>query len=224
MDNSFLYSHIWQLVVAFLLGGVIGVERDIHGRAAGMRTNMLVCAGAALFTMASLNVNGSDPGRIAAQVVSGIGFLGAGTILKAGFTVRGLTTAACMWLVAAVGIMCGLGQLLMATVATFGTLAVLLLAKRLEGRLHRLYSLRLTVYSPRGDFRTAVIDKIRQERNEFSLIVMSVNYDPTTGMYRYEFDIDTHTRLEQPEISEQLIQCVTQLAPDTKDIRVSCIS
>jgi putative Mg2+ transporter-C (MgtC) family protein len=103
-----------RIIVAALLGGLIGLERDVHGRAAGLRTHLLVSLGSALFMVMSelvathaltLTNQGlakmfSDPGRIAAQIVTGIGFLGAGTIIKEGLTIRGLTTAACLWLVA----------------------------------------------------------------------------------------------------------------------------
>ena len=112
---------IVRLVLAMLLGGVIGLERELRDRAAGFRTHILVCVGAATFTIASVygldpfvgdaaatNVR-LDPGRIAAQVVSGIGFLGAGAIIRHGMSVRGLTTAASLWAVAAVGLATGLG-------------------------------------------------------------------------------------------------------------------
>ncbi len=104
-----------RLGLAFLLGGVIGLERETHGQAAGLRTHMVVTIGAALITLISLKVSlmGSgvpaDPGRIAAQIVSGIGFLGAGAIIRYGMTIRGLTTAACLWTSAGIGMACGIG-------------------------------------------------------------------------------------------------------------------
>ena len=95
---------IIRMLLASLLGGLIGLERDLHGRAAGLRTHLLVSLGAAVFTilseLVSRNSAGTgimtDPGRIAAQIVTGIGFLGAGVIIKEGVNVRGLTTAACL--------------------------------------------------------------------------------------------------------------------------------
>ncbi len=105
-----------RLILASLLSGLVGFERESHGRAAGLRTHILVGVGATLFMLVSLYVaqvygeNGSaDPGRIAAQVVTGIGFLGAGTILRFGVSIRGLTTAASIWGVAAVGLAVGCG-------------------------------------------------------------------------------------------------------------------
>jgi putative Mg2+ transporter-C (MgtC) family protein len=117
-----------RLVVAALLGGVIGLERELDEKAAGLRTHMLVSLGSALFTLVSaygfrefLNhgkVVSFDPSRIAAQIVTGIGFLGAGVIFRQGFTIRGLTTAASLWLVAAVGLAAGAGYWQGAVIAT----------------------------------------------------------------------------------------------------------
>jgi putative Mg2+ transporter-C (MgtC) family protein len=116
-----------RLFVAALLAGAIGLEREVHLKAAGFRTHMLVGVGAALFTVLSRTAFGpsSDPARVAAQIVTGIGFLGAGAIFKEGATVRGLTTAAGLWTVAAIGMAAGTGSLLLAVVATAVVLIVL---------------------------------------------------------------------------------------------------
>ena len=111
------YQIAARLGLAFLLGGLIGLERETHGQAAGLRTHMVVTIGAALITLISLKVSmmgvdpqmRTDPGRIAAQIVSGIGFLGAGAIIRYGMTIRGLTTAACLWTSAGIGMACGIG-------------------------------------------------------------------------------------------------------------------
>ena len=122
---------IVRLGAAAALGGAIGLERELDEKAAGLRTHMLVSVGAALFTMAGAYGFGDfptrtvDPTRIAAQVVTGIGFLGAGLIFRQGFTIRGLTTAASLWLVAAVGIATGAGFWKGAVIATVLALASL---------------------------------------------------------------------------------------------------
>ena len=133
-----------RLLVAGLLGGVIGFERDIHGRAAGLRTNMLVSVGAALFmlvsvAMAQIYSRGPestglrvDPSRIAAQIVTGIGFLGAGAIIKEGFNIRGLTTAACLWVSAGVGMAAGAGLFEIAILVTLIGLFTLVVVNRFE--------------------------------------------------------------------------------------------
>jgi len=124
-----------------LLGGLVGWQREAEGRAAGLRTHVLVCGGSCLITLVSFDPGGmgGDKGRIAAQIVSGIGFLGAGVILRRGLSVRGLTTAATVWLVAGIGITVGAGGRF-AALAVFGTLLTLLtliLAKKWEEKLRR---------------------------------------------------------------------------------------
>jgi len=129
-----------RIVVAAVLGGLIGLERDIRGRAAGLRTHLLVSLGAAVFMILSLLVAASakqgfapvDPGRIAAQIVAGIGFLCAGVIIKEGATVRGLTTAACLWSAAAIGMTVGAGYYLFSVAITGLSLACLILLKYSE--------------------------------------------------------------------------------------------
>jgi putative Mg2+ transporter-C (MgtC) family protein len=143
-----------RLVVAGLLGLAVGFEREIHGHPAGLRTHMLVALGAGLFTILSAEGFGTsspttpiDPTRIAAQIVSGIGFLGAGAILKDGIVIRGLTTAASLWAVAAVGMAAGAAQYVIATVATVVILVSLwpinLLSERLHGSAQPELQLRL---------------------------------------------------------------------------------
>ncbi len=128
-----------HLVLAVVLGGVIGFERERRGKPAGLRTNVLICIGATLFTELSISLTGSggDPSRIAAQIVTGVGFLGAGTILHSRGYVTGLTSAATIWLVAAIGMAIGTGAVLEAAGATFLVVAVLSVLARLERRLAR---------------------------------------------------------------------------------------
>jgi putative Mg2+ transporter-C (MgtC) family protein len=127
---------VFRLGLAAVLGGAIGLERELREREAGLRTHLLVSVGAALFTLVSAYAWTDwtfstprglvfDPTRIAAQVVSGIGFLGAGAIIRQGLSVRGLTTAASLWLVAAIGMTAGAGWWEAATVATAGALLTL---------------------------------------------------------------------------------------------------
>ena len=123
MSNIFTMSY--QLLLAGFLGAAVGYEREIHERPAGLRTHILVCMGAALITIVSMSFipKGGDGSRIAAQIVSGIGFLGAGTILRQGSIVRGLTTAASLWTVAGIGMAVGIGGVYLA-LAVIATLIV----------------------------------------------------------------------------------------------------
>jgi putative Mg2+ transporter-C (MgtC) family protein len=134
---SLSWPHVLlRLTVAALLGGAVGAERELRERQAGLRTHLVVCVGSALFTLVSAygfrdfieagNVYARiDPTRIAAQIVTGIGFLGAGAIIRQGLSVRGLTTAATLWLVAGIGMAAGAGYYDGAIIATLGALLTL---------------------------------------------------------------------------------------------------
>ncbi len=133
-----------RILLASLFGGVIGLERERADQPAGLRTHMLVSVGAALFTLVGaygLADFGAEPGldldptRVAAQVVTGIGFLGAGAIIQQGMNVRGLTTAASLWVTAAVGMAMGFGYWLAAALTTVMTVVALVVFKELERRL-----------------------------------------------------------------------------------------
>jgi putative Mg2+ transporter-C (MgtC) family protein len=165
-----------RLSVASLLGGAIGMERELRERQAGLRTHLVVCVGSALFTLVSAYgfreflVNGgalvrTDPTRIAAQIVSGIGFLGAGAIIRQGLSVRGLTTAATLWLVAAIGMAAGAGYYSAAFIATIGallTLGPLRIAAYKIVNKYRPDLDRLLVEIPAGGSPGAVIEAIEQ--------------------------------------------------------------
>lgn len=157
-----------KLGLAVILGGAIGLEREIKGKPAGLRTNILICVGATLLTDVSLIIgiveNGQrvgDPARLAAQIVSGIGFIGAGTIMQGGGMVTGLTSAATIWVVASLGIAIGAGLYIEA--AGTAALVTLVLASlgRLEHRVRRLrrvvsYTIRARPGSSFEDLRAAL--------------------------------------------------------------------
>jgi putative Mg2+ transporter-C (MgtC) family protein len=130
---------VLRLLLAAGLGAAVGVEREYHQKPAGLRTNILIALGSSLLTVVSIDIGGGSgtPDRIAAQIVTGIGFLGGGAILRSGLTVHGMTTAATIWVNAAVGMAAGAGFFAMATIATAITLAVLALLPPLESYFER---------------------------------------------------------------------------------------
>src|SRR5215213_6037628 len=131
-----LLGHVGQIMVSALLGALVGMERQRGDHPAGLRTHILVCVGAALMTLVSREMAGArfDPSRIAAQIVSGIGFLGAGTILRQGTLIRGLTTAASLWVVAGIGMAVAAGGSMawLAAFASFLVLFTLTVLKRFD--------------------------------------------------------------------------------------------
>lgn len=144
IDASGIGATLGRLFLAALLGALIGFEREASGKPAGFRTNLLICLGAALITEVSIDIARdvsvpggfrSDPARIAAQIVSGIGFLGAGTIMQARGSVFGLTTAATMWVVAGIGMAIGAGAFAIGITASVITLVALRMLHRLDDLL-----------------------------------------------------------------------------------------
>jgi putative Mg2+ transporter-C (MgtC) family protein len=127
---------LFRCGVAVVCGGLIGIERELKSKPAGFRTNILICLGSCLYMAIGLLVAGDvDPTRIAAQVVTGIGFIGAGCIIQSGNNVRGLTTAATIWVVAAIGIVTGAGYPVLALIASGIVITTLAALRRVEERL-----------------------------------------------------------------------------------------
>ena len=147
-----------RLLMSLIMGGLIGLEREWHRQSAGLRTHILISLGATLLTLLSIyipqthrNFQGGDPGRIAAQVITGIGFLGGGAIFRLGANVRGLTTAASIWIVAGIGMTVGAGMYFAALVGTGLVLFALFFMVRFEKRLFPARSLRKLEIVMRGE-------------------------------------------------------------------------
>jgi putative Mg2+ transporter-C (MgtC) family protein len=173
-----------QLALATLLGGAIGLERELGGKPAGLRTNILICMGSVLYTKLSVALaQGADPSRIAAQIVTGVGFIGAGTILHARGAVVGLTSAATIWVVAAIGVALGAGMYLEAVGTTLFVIVVLQGLGRVERLVERhATTTRVRVHAhpepnPVEDLETLVrragVEIVRQEqrRENVDLVV-----------------------------------------------------
>ena len=149
------YDAALRVLVGLLMGMLVGVERERAGRPAGMRTQALVALGAAMYTIISVGFHGQgvDPSRIAAQIVTGIGFLGAGTILRHGNMLQGLTTAASVWVSAAIGMACGLGWYPMAaigTVLSFGTMSLLRPLESSIRRVERIFVVQMWIHGEKA--------------------------------------------------------------------------
>lgn len=199
------YDILLRLSLAAVLGGLVGVERERKNWAAGLRTHMMVCVGAALTMMVSAfgfrDILGAadvvlDPSRIAAQVISGIGFIGAGTILfLRQEVIRGLTTAAGLWTVAAVGLAVGGGMYYAASMATVIVLVILWLLKPLERRLfrkYRVHSIRIdTEPDAVAGFMTALHEKLSTERIDVYSITVEKDIAATHIQLRLRNKEDT---------------------------------
>jgi putative Mg2+ transporter-C (MgtC) family protein len=171
-----LHDAVLRLFLAFLLGSVVGMEREYTQQSAGLRTHILVCLGATIFMLVSISnlstgmsPTGSivlaekmaqDPSRIAAQIVSGIGFIGGGAVLRHGANIRGLTTAASLWTIASIGMLIGVGYYQLAIVATLFAFLTLFIVGALERSMFRKYLKRFTLLKIQLTVRTDVIPAI----------------------------------------------------------------
>ncbi len=141
ISESILFESeiIFKIILAAILGGIIGLEREIHYKPAGLRTHILVCIGATLFAITSITFKGlsADPSRIAANIVTGIGFLGAGVIFMSKNKLHGITTAADLWVIAAIGLAVGVGLFLTAIITTIIIYIILMLGKIEKKKLRK---------------------------------------------------------------------------------------
>jgi putative Mg2+ transporter-C (MgtC) family protein len=209
-----------RMLIAATLGAAIGLEREIHEHPAGMRTHLLVSLGSAIFTELSIYAfsgppapNGSlptDTSRVAAQIVSGIGFLGAGAILKYGTSIRGLTTAASLWAAAAIGMAAGAGEWLIAGVGTFIVLFSLWPLNALIARLHRpgQHAIKLRLEVGRLEALGDVSRLLSDRRVEMA----GIN-SQRIGKGRYEVELEL--RLPQATRPEDVIGEITSI-PDVE--------
>jgi putative Mg2+ transporter-C (MgtC) family protein len=185
-----LSTTILRLVVAAVLGGIIGLERELRHKPAGLRTNIFICFGAAMFTVLSDHLAGGfggDHTRVAAQIIPGIGFIGAGSILHARGSVTGLTTAATLFVVASVGMATGGGLYITAIFATGVILIALALLGQVERRLE-LKSMRFT-YEVTGNATDTVLNELSHLLDAEELGMEDVNAASMDGLSRVAFSV-----------------------------------
>jgi putative Mg2+ transporter-C (MgtC) family protein len=192
-----------QLGLAVLLAGLIGAEREFHDKAAGFRTLILISVGAYLFTVISLRLGGrEDPVRIAAGIVAGIGFLGAGAILRDGGRVTGLTTAATIWLAAAIGMGIGAGEAPLTVLTTVVILTILMLFPRLEFWIDSLrHSTSYEVVLPAGPDRR---DELLALFSECRLRVRRIKRSRYPSGQVYTFDVHGSPRRHEEAVGRLL--------------------
>ena len=204
-----------RLLIAAVLGAAIGLEREIHDHPAGMRTHLLVALGSALFTVMSIfgfvgvvaGQGAVDPSRIAAQIVTGIGFLGAGAILKYGTSIRGLTTAASLWATAAIGVAVGTGAYVLSGIAT----AIVLISlwplnwviDRIHGPADSLVHLRLGV---RG---LESVGQVSAAVREQGIDLVSIE---SQRLSKNRFEIDLDLRVRSATKLGALVESISNLA------------
>ncbi|MCK4994573.1 MAG: MgtC/SapB family protein [Candidatus Omnitrophica bacterium] len=207
-----IYEITSRLVLAAVLSGLIGYEREVHGRAAGLRTTILVGVGSCLMMILSMYLHAIyahsadvDPSRIAAQVVSGIGFLGAGTIIRYGSSVRGLTTAAGLWAVAGIGLAVGCGFYPAALMATGIIFVVLVSLSRFERKIRKRFDKILKIEISGG------IDKFCQVTktiSDFQAVIKNVEVKPAVGknVFRMILTLEIYDQKLSNEITKSLVK------------------
>lgn len=205
---------VGRLVLAALLGGAIGLERELKNRAAGLRTNMFICFGAALFTVLSIAIAqqwGGDHARIAAQIIPGIGFIGAGSILHSRGSITGLTTAATVFVVASIGMAIGAGYYMLGVFATIVVLLGLLMLGQLEGRFH-LRPLSIA-YEVIGDDAESIFSAVNNALEHERHAMQDVQVGRTDHTCRVQFTVEAPARQQ-----ETLLRMLRQ-APELKNIQ-----
>lgn len=206
-----------KLLLAALLGGAIGFERETHGQAAGLRTYTLVCVGSCLIMLLSLNMEAMyraldvsqsvvrlDPGRIASYAIAGIGFLGAGAIIKGRGTIRGLTTAAGLWLVTGVGLSVGANYIIPAVCTTLISILLLFRFRRLKTIFPRDEYTILTVRSRESASTIRRIRQILSEYPGFSIQFVNFSKDFTAGTTTYRLRINSKDNMPWPKVVRRI--------------------
>lgn len=204
---------ILRLTLACVLGGLIGIEREKNRHPAGFRTHILVCVGSALIMLCNIyifeeykNYANIDPARFGAQVISGIGFLGAGTILKEGVTVKGLTTAASLWSVAGIGLAVGLGFYIGAIYATILVLVTLVVFSRFEERI--CGSRRSSLINIKTLDKPGQIGKIGTELGRCNLKINDITMEASDEC---SILLKIRVNRSKEDISQEVLDCLSKI-------------
>lgn len=196
-----------RLLISIVLGALIGIERERRNRPAGLRTHILVSLGSALFTIASIQFSKSfgnvDPSRVAANIVTGIGFLGAGAIMKEGLTIKGLTTAATIWVSSAIGLACGMGYYIPAILTSISTLIVLISLRSLE--IERFGKLKnIKVFNIKVTDRPGQLGKIGTIFGQYGIHIKNVKFEREEKFLNIEFIVNVPENIELENVCNEL--------------------
>lgn len=196
-----------RILTAAILAGLIGLERERSHRAAGLRTYILVSIGSALFTLVGcysfpMIGNTRDTARVAAQIVTGIGFLGAGTIIRQGIVIRGLTTAAGLWAAAAIGMACGVGEYALSFATTLLVIIVLAVFKLIETKWGEKVPTILTFYIPK---KANITEQIKELFAKLKITTLSVEISETEESLFYNLMLEVPPNANKEELINKLI-------------------
>jgi putative Mg2+ transporter-C (MgtC) family protein len=200
-----------RLLMAFVAGAIIGIEREAHRQPAGLKTHILICVGSTLIMLISISIpqtyasfGNADPGRIAAQVVSGIGFIGAGAILRMGINVRGLTTAASIWSIGAIGLAIGAGMYVPAGISVILILFVLIVVEQLEKHFFTPLSVKLLSINSTSMNSDENIRQLMQKKH-FRIIDVNPSYS-ADKQFQFVYKIGITGRTQWIEITREIIE------------------
>jgi putative Mg2+ transporter-C (MgtC) family protein len=204
---------IGRLLGACLLGGLVGIERELSHKAAGLRTNLLICLGSAFFTLLSpvlAGDTGANRGQVASNIVQGIGFLGAGLILHNRNRVSGLTSAASVWVVASIGMACGAGLYIPAVAATFTVILALMLVGFFEHRANlKIYPM---IYEARGGDQTLMLESILNAMDNVGQQLTGFQNDAIGALQRVTFTLiatkNSHQRIRESLLAQPAIDAL----------------
>src|SRR5258706_15379707 len=209
MSSTVPAAALFRLLLAVLLGGAIGLERELKRKPAGLRTNMFICFGSAMFTILSNELAAEwgigDHNRIAAQIIPGIGFIGAGSILRDKGSVQGLTTAATLFVVASIGMAAGGGEFILATFSTM----LILLGLEVLGRIESNFSIKpiLMSYEVVGADAEKLFSDVNTVMEEEHQMMQTVEMGGMDGRHRVVFTVDA-TRRQHKSLMAKLEKCV----------------
>jgi putative Mg2+ transporter-C (MgtC) family protein len=206
------YEIVIRLLLGAFVGGIIGFERELHGRGAGFRTQLIVCVAAVLIMITSQNyffhmkhldpTLRIDPARLASGALIGIGFLGAGVIVKSGFAIRGLTTAASIWIVSAIGLAIGAGLYLEGLITTAITIIALVILRTVEGMVNKLV-FRTVIVSTDADNDTE--ENVSSILRDCGFNIHNIDYEKgLSGEFRFIFHIYTKRKEDGKKVFDKI--------------------